>query len=828
MNRNEILSKKGKAMKKEIKTIDYEESIENPKILNSILRSNLNSHNVMKSLNSEISNKIKTNIALDIFNNNANTLSSLLSKKYINGGSFAKTPVSRQKTEMTPKTIEIYGNHHHYFGHPLKEINNGVNNINNTNIENYYIGQLNTNTIDNNRRNYILYNNSKLYFSPYLQNNGKKEKNLYNKNNGYDNKIYETELNIINNKTKTIKNINGYEERNQKKILNNTNIKEINEIKEEKEDQSNKIKNNIKIYIKKAIKSNLNNNITKKQKEKKEKKAHSSKISRMPIYNGKKDVENNKDISYEEKEKEKYLSLLNNYRKRVIKQFMFYFKPYCNSFVKKYFNIFISNLKNIKNNNKSKLKRYIKKINKRNIYDNWKGIKDLKLIQSNHNNHNFTNNTSNNDIENSNNYINSYNSKKNQSEKDSSNPIKKINNFLINNNNINFSTKENLKNKNLSKNRNNELYRNNIELLKKYSQIIQRRRRKKMMSNNYINDDYSNYHLKNEIKTIDISLNNSKNFTINNSYERSYKIDYSPNSVELMNSYNSITNGEVTKEESIKLDENYTTKIRSMPKRQKVKRNKIKDKTKLKSPINSRPLSLKRKGENKNNKNIIIHKKNNKIIIIGRNEKINDINNSHYNKNYVSKTIKNIFTRDRKINIHINYVFFVPAKNKDKKKYEKNNKYMKITKNYSLTYIGNYNRNQNKIKINSKKKLKSIKEEEEKSKCSISMSMILQNTKTIDEYNSIINYLIDKIHNYYILRMKTFFLYNLKVINLSYQLNTILKNNIFKRIKFANKDNKDNKNDNKLEYNYIKNNSNTKFLLDDKITMNINNDSFFE
>ena len=162
MNRNEILSKKGKAMKKEIKTIDYEESIENPKILNSILRSNLNSHNVMKSLNSEISNKIKTNIALDIFNNNANTLSSLLSKKYINGGSFAKTPVSRQKTEMTPKTIEIYGNHHHYFGHPLKEINNGVNNINNTNIENYYIGQLNTNTIDNNRRNYIFHHICKI------------------------------------------------------------------------------------------------------------------------------------------------------------------------------------------------------------------------------------------------------------------------------------------------------------------------------------------------------------------------------------------------------------------------------------------------------------------------------------------------------------------------------------------------------------------------------------------------------------------------------------------------------------------------------------------
>ena len=817
MNSNEVLSKKRKAMKKEIKTIDYEQSIENPIILNSILKRKLNSNNIMKSLNSEISNKIKANIALDIFNNNANTLSSLLSKKNFNGGSYAKTP-------MSTKTIEIYENHHHYLGRPLKEINNGGNDLNNTNIENHYIGQLNTNTIDNNRRNNIVYSNSKTYFSPYLQKSekkDKKEKNLYNKNNGYDNKICETKFNIINNKVKKIKNVNGYEEGNQMKILKNTNIKEINEIKEEKEDQINKNKSNIKIYIKKAIKNNLNNNITKKEKEKK---AYSSNINYIPINNGKKDIENDKSISYEEKEKEKYLSLLNNYRKRVIKQFMFYFKPYCYSFVKKYYNIFISNLKNIRNNNKSKLRRYTKNINQRNVYDNGKGIKDLKLVQLNYNNHNFTNNTSNNDTENSNNYINSYNSKKNQSEKENSNSIKKINHFLIKSNNINFSTKENLKNKNLSKNKNNELYRNNLELLKKYSQIIQRKRRKKIISNNYIKEDYSNYQLKNENKTIDISLNNNKNnYTVNNSHKRRYKIYYSPHTAELMNSYNSISNGEVTKEESIKLDENYISKIRSMPKRQKVKRSKIKDINKLKSPINKSPLSQKRNGENKNykNKNIIIHKKNNKIIIISKKEKINNLNNSHYNKNYVSKTIKNIFTRDKKINIHINYVFFIPAKNKDKKKFEKNNKFMKISKNFSFTYIGNYNQNQNKIKIYSKKKLTSIKEEEEKSKCSISMSMILQNTKTIDEYNSIINYLIDKIHNYYILRMKAFFLYNFKVINLNHQLNIILKKYLFKRIKFTNKDNKNNKNNNKPEYNYIKNKTNNTFLLDDKITMNI-------
>ena len=156
MNTNEIISKKGKAKKKEIKVIDYEQTLENPIILNSILKRKLNSNNIMKSLNSEISNKIKANIALDIFNNNANTLSSILSKKYFNGGSYAKTPISRPKTEKTTKTIEIYGNHH-YLGRLLKGINNSGNDINNTNIENHYIGQLNANTIDIMTKNNNIY-----------------------------------------------------------------------------------------------------------------------------------------------------------------------------------------------------------------------------------------------------------------------------------------------------------------------------------------------------------------------------------------------------------------------------------------------------------------------------------------------------------------------------------------------------------------------------------------------------------------------------------------------------------------------------------------------
>ena len=37
--------------------------------------------------------------------------------------------------------------------------------------------------------------------------------------------------------------------------------------------------------------------------------------------------------------------------------------------------------------------------------------------------------------------------------------------------------------------------------------------------------------------------------------------------------------------------------------------------------------------------------------MINKNEKINNINNFYYNKNYISKKIKNNFTKYKKINI---------------------------------------------------------------------------------------------------------------------------------------------------------------------------------
>jgi hypothetical protein len=799
MSSKEIHSIKEKMVKKEI--INNQKIIENPIIINSILKRKLNTHNAMKSLNSEISYKIKDNIALDIFNNNANTLSSLLSKRNNNGGDYIENQISKPKQQSITKTIETYGKHHHQFlTRPLEEINNGGSETN-TNIDTIYRGITNSNTIENNRRNKNIYNGGETYFSPYLLKN---EKKMFIENNGYNNKIYEIEHSINSNILKKMKNINGGEQVNNNKSLKTINMEEINEIKDENNENKNKKR---KIYIKKPIKINQNKkNILKKEKEKN---THFSNFSNIPTSNEILSTDYDKETPY--REKDKYLSLLNNYRKSVIKQFMFYFKPYCYYFIKIYFNIFISNLKSIKNKKISEAKRYTKKINKRNLNDG-KIVKDLKLIQLNYSNNNFTN-ISNNETENSNNYINSYNSKKNINENNNSNTIKKLRYILINNN-IKFSLKDSLKN------RNNELFRNNLELLKKHTQIIKRKRRKKIINDNniYINGDYSNCQIYNENKTIDVSQYKNKNYTVNNSYERRKKINYSPNTHGMINSYNFISNGDLNKEESIKMEKKNINKIKSLPKREKEKSIKIKHKIKMKTASNSRPISQKRNEENKYNKNkyITMHKKNKKIIVISRKDKINNINNLHYNKNYISKKIKNIFTRDKKINIHINYVFFIPPKQDDKKKLEKKYKYLKISQTFSFTYIGNFNPKKNKNKLYSKKRLSSIKEEEEKSKCSISMSMILQNAKTIDENNSILNYLIDKIYNYYILKMKTSFLYNLKVINLNNQLDKIFKNNIFKLIKFINKDDeKDN--------NTKGNGSNDIFLVDDKIIMNINN-----
>ena len=805
---------------KEENMLNSQKSFENSKIFNSILKWKFNSHNAMKSLNSEISHKIKDNLSLDIFTNNGCPISSFLSKKKFNGAS-TEGNISNPINEHT-KTIEVY-TPHHYLPHPIKEVKNGginfrENKLNKINLtEEKYI---NNNTIETNNISKKINSNNITYFSPYLRKNEKRKDKKRNEkkideviinyiDNSYKNIDCKTEL---NERVRKVNYINNFSEKNN----GLKNIKKEEIIKEEKENEKKNINQGIKIYKKKALK--INKNIQKNEKNK-----ESSTISNTNISNGKKECEGNTD-------KEKYISLLNNYRKSIIKQFMFYFKPYYYSFIKKHFNNFILKVKNIKKSNAIlKSKKYIKKINRRNINDDGKSIRDLKLVKLNYENPNYTI-LSYNDTENSYNYINLNNSKNLPSKKDLSNSKKKEKYFLINSNHFNFSSKGSLEK--------DELYRNNYELLKKYSQIIKRKKRKSILVNIKGREDYTNSELKNENKTIDItSYSKRRKYIINNSLERNPKIYSSPKDLEFANPYITISNGEKNKEDSIKIEKKNYIKIKSNPKIQKEKYNRIKENT-LKNRIKSQRVSpgfsrisngtidysqkKNRKRYHLKNSSNKTNKKDNRIIMISKKEKINNINNSHYNKNYISKKIKNIFTIDKKINIHINYVFFIPPKTKAKKNLEKLNKLLKIEHNFSYSYISElnlFNKNKHKNKIYSKKKLTSIKEEEEKSRCSI--SMIFQNSKTIEEYNTIINYFVGIINDYYIIKMKKSLIYKLKIINLTINMKNIFRSFIFKKIKSTNKNEK--KANETNNQNQKTNDLNGIFLVDDKIIMNMNN-----
>ena len=790
---NDYINYKSKSNKrtKEITNMSSPKFIEDPNILDSLSKQKINSHRVMKFLNSEISYKIKDNLALDIFNNNANTLFSLLSKKNNKGA------INPQKIEQN-KVMETVTKEQ-YMNNPLHNINDGGIN---TNLKKIYVAT--RSNIDNNRRNETLFNSKNNFTSPYIG----KNKEEYRKEKRVDEMIIKNEKNALSNRGELNKKykkgnyLNKFLETSKRfnKSLKDIKNYELFDFKEENDEDY--FDNKFIIYKKRNIKNNDNkshiriNNIN-----------NNENINNINL--------NNEKIFYETN-KDKYYLLLNNYRRRVIKQFMCLFKPYYYSFLKKHFQTFISNIKKIKNySNISFQKRYNKRINRRNIYKFDKGIKDLKTVQINYSNNNF-NNLSGRDTENSN-VISSYNSKKIQSVKQFTSPYKKINHFLINNNNLNFSTK--------NKYEKDELYRNNLELEKKYSQILKRKERKKILTNEVIRKDQSSSKIKYENKSIDISsLNKFRKFTTNRSYERINKESLSPNTSELINSKNVITNKEISNEESIKKDKNKFIKLK-IPRLQKDKDiNKIKSILKKKyKDISSSPGKVRnfsgyqKKDEKKYNfKNsyIKVNKNNSRIIMVNRKDQITNINNSHYSKNIISKTIKNICTRDKKINIFIKYVFFIPQK-KIQNKLKKNNKFLEITKNYSYNYIGN--ENENKKKIYSKKKLTSIKEEEEKSKCSIS---ILQNPKTIDEYNSIIDYLIKKINNYKAIKMKKSFLYKIKRINLISHTKNIIKNNIFKNIKLIYiKDKRGNNSSNQKQ----KSKKENVFFIDGKIISNKNN-----
>ena len=773
MNNNNNFRIKANHRSEETTNINTPHFIENSNIFSSLLEQNVNSHKGLKNINTEIPDKIKDNISMHISKNNANNLSSILAKKKNKVVFNEKEVEGEDNISKKEQKKKIYD----YLIPPLQEIS--IDPV--TKIKYIYLEKPNLNNIDNNRNNNIfIHNNSYSSYYSNINNNEiidyntiKEEKTISNIHKKF------TKMNDINTcsekiniyKNKSFKDIQNYKQKELKKEKNEDNV----------------INHEVKIYKKKNIRFNDNKN---------------NKIN-----------EKHKDININEKylsEKDKYKSssLLNDYRKRMIKQFMSYFRRYYYSFIKKYYKLFILNIKKIKHYSKISIpKKYNKKVYKRNIYGNEGAIKDLKSLKVNYSNRNFT--TLNSEKSN---YINSFNSNKIINEKQISSPFRTINPFLINNNNIDFSTKENLKKK--------ELFRNNFELEKKYTQILNRKRRKKILSNeNDMSEDYSSSKNRNENKSIDISHIKNKSYFINKSYEMRNKKNYSPHISEIKNSFNVFSNRELSKDKNIKIDKNKIIKIKSIPRNQKpkIKKNilKIKINGKSNSPTYKRDLSGLHKKEDKKynfkNKNYI--KVNKKYKIISKKEKINSINNSHYHKNFISKTIKNIFTIDKKINIHIKYVFFIPQ-NIVKKNLKKINKYLQITPDYSYSFFGSGK----KSKIYSKKKLTSIKEEEEKSKCSFS---IMLNSQTNDEYNSIISYLIETIKRYLIIKMQKSFLYKLKLINLIICIKNINKRNIFKIIKII--INKEDKKDNNCSNQDPKLNvSNSDFLVDDKIIINPN------
>ena len=177
-----------------------------------------------------------------------------------------------------------------------------------------------------------------------------------------------------------------------------------------------------------------------------------------------------------------------------------------------------------------------------------------------------------------------------------------------------------------------------------------------------------------------------------------------------------------------------------------------------------------------------------KNIFISLDNKINKYANKNY-KQYecFSKKIKDIITIDKRMSIRINYIFFIPKKqrrcrNISEKHLLKINNSLNISQIYSFEYLSNKSDNI----LNQKEKLAIIPRDEEK-----------------------IKNIFDIIDNIYILKEKRLLIYILKVIKLVMNINKIIKMNIFRKIGLTIKDER------KL--------SSGIFLLDDKMIFSTDN-----
>ena len=344
----------------------------------------------------------------------------------------------------------------------------------------------------------------------------------------------------------------------------------------------------------------------------------------------------------------------------------------------------------------------------------------------------------------------------NSSAKELSTNVNKYNNFtLIITKNFKFFSKDDNDGKKES-----ELYRNSLNLQKKFEQISRRKKRDLSMTysrkfkpfqfafenNNLtetyktnscsiINDNNSENNLKiskikeafNQLFSRDNSSNNNNNKDKKNLEEN--KVDKKiyqnfKNNKKDVNSYRIIkSNSKINSKEENNI-QNFT-EIKNTNINNNLKKQIIKKKNFIKGELEILNNYFLEKITNDINKKCITHKKNNYELEQKKNLNIKETGENKGTKRnksvsidiknrYIKYLIKNICTKDKRIYIHITYI---PQINQSKSN-NYNNKKLLIENIMNFNYIGFHQKNKYLIKRNNdlENKLSLIKEEDEKSK----------------------------------------------------------------------------------------------------------------
>ncbi len=372
---------------------------------------------------------------------------------------------------------------------------------------------------------------------------------------------------------------------------------------------------------------------------------------------------------------------------------------------------------------------------------------------------------------------------------------------------------------------NNELFRDSKELNKKFEQI-QRRRKKNHFFNANVgifpcNNSVENHKIKNSEESNDLNeikkyiqeikkYKNSNRNTVSKENKNNHNlIKLSKNDKNI----NNISEEKYSKEKIIKKNNSNSRNNNNKNLNINIINNNNNKRYKImKVNINNNLLNKTSKDNNKKYKIIYYKTRNNHKNIIYFSKKLNSLYSSQ------PIIVKNITTKDKLINIHINYYFI----NRKKKPSYMRYNFLKQAKNFSVSIYGGNNMDKNELKINLK--LSAIQEED----------FSIQNSKIYDENDTMqilestkLLQFCEMVNNLILRRYKKNLIYNMKTIKLVYKINNILNNKKDDDIKEKNE-----YVPNKINNNYLKMNKNTKIyskkkgIKKNKLEENINNNKY--